>query len=79
MAARGSRASSLGYFQPLIAELLEQPLPAGYSAYLRRKNEEFARMWSVSVKSKKQPVGSAPSQQVLMQKGNQQRPKRETR
>lgn len=42
---------SLRYFEPLIAELLEQPFPPGYSSYLRRKNEQFAQTWKESVRS----------------------------
>jgi len=33
---------SLAYFQPVIAELLQQPLPAGYLDYLRLKFQKVA-------------------------------------
>jgi hypothetical protein len=33
---------SLAYFLPLVNELLAQPLPAGYAAYLRLKLERFS-------------------------------------
>jgi len=36
---------SLRYIEPVIAEIQDQPLPPGYSAYLRRKVKEFASTW----------------------------------
>jgi hypothetical protein len=33
---------SLAYFQPVITELQQQPLPAGYLDYLRRKFQKVA-------------------------------------
>jgi hypothetical protein len=37
---------TLYYFRELIEEILKQPLPAGYEAYLRRKVKQLAQMWS---------------------------------
>ncbi len=33
---------SLRYFEPMIAEIQAQPLPAGYAGYLRRKLQQYA-------------------------------------
>jgi len=35
---------SLAYFQPVIAELQQQPLPAGYLDYLRLKFQKVAAL-----------------------------------
>lgn len=37
------RVRSLAYFQPVIAELQEQPLPEGYLDYLRLKFQQAAK------------------------------------
>jgi len=37
---------SLAYFESLIAEIQERPLPAGYPDYLRRKVVQFAGAWA---------------------------------
>lgn len=42
---------SLHYFEPLIAEIQTNPVPPGYSAYLRKKVGQLAKSWSESVKS----------------------------
>jgi hypothetical protein len=42
----------LSYFEPLIAEIQENPLPAGYSGYLRMKVRQFAESWNESAKLK---------------------------
>ena len=42
---------SLRYFDPLIAEIQNQPLPAGYPAYLREKIRRLAELWCKTVKS----------------------------
>jgi hypothetical protein len=44
---------SMAYFEPLIAEIREKPLPAGYSAYLRKKVRQFSKSWQESVVGKK--------------------------
>ncbi|MHC4433511.1 MAG: hypothetical protein ACYTBS_16860 [Planctomycetota bacterium] len=44
---------SLRYFEPLIAEMKERPLPADYREYLRRKVVHSAKAWAQ--KSAKQP------------------------
>jgi hypothetical protein len=36
---------SLAYFVPIVEELLEQPLPAGYDDYLRRKVRSLAERY----------------------------------
>lgn len=41
----------MAYFKPLIAEIQEKPLPAGYSGYLRKKIRQFAENWNESAKS----------------------------
>jgi hypothetical protein len=52
---------SLQYFEPLIAEILEKPLPPGYSGYLRKKVKELTATWAESVKSgKPAPGGGCP-------------------
>jgi hypothetical protein len=57
---------SLAYFEPLIAEIQERPLPAGYSDYLRRKIEQFAEVWNESAKSgKAHPGGGCPGMPSL--------------
>jgi hypothetical protein len=37
---------SLAYFESLIAEMQERPLPAGYDTYLRTKIVQFAGAWA---------------------------------
>jgi hypothetical protein len=44
---------SLRYFEPLIAEIQGNPLPPGYSAYLRRKIQQLAKSWRESAKSRR--------------------------
>jgi hypothetical protein len=63
----------LSYFEPLIAEIQENPLPVGYSTYLRHQVEQLAAQWGETVKARK----SSPC--VLAQKSNQQTPTTETR
>jgi len=36
---------SLAFFEPLIAEVQEKPLPPGYSAYLRKKVKQLGEAW----------------------------------
>ena len=43
---------SLAYFEPVIAEIQETPLPPGYSAYLRREIQQLAKKWQESTKSR---------------------------
>jgi len=45
---------SMAYFEPLIAEIQAKPLPAGYSAYLRKKIQKFSKRWQESVAGNKQ-------------------------
>ena len=42
---------SLRYFDPLIAEIQQEPLPAGYPEYLREKVKKLAALWCEAVKS----------------------------
>ena len=42
---------SLAYFEALITEVLEEPFPPGYSAYLRKKVKQLAEAWNESIKS----------------------------
>jgi hypothetical protein len=42
---------SLRYFEALIAEIQKEPLPPGYSSYLRKKIRQLTEMWNKSVKS----------------------------
>lgn len=44
---------SMAYFEPLIAEIQAEPLPAGYSAYLRMKVRQFSKSWHESTSGKK--------------------------
>lgn len=46
---------NLRYFEPIIVELLAQPLAADYRDYLRAKNRQLAKRCSESAKSRKQP------------------------
>jgi hypothetical protein len=47
---------SLRYFEQVIAEIQSQPLPPGYSAYLRRKVKESAEAWLSSGKESTCPA-----------------------
>lgn len=42
---------SLRYFDQLIAEIQQEPLPAGYPGYLREKVRKLAALWCEAVKS----------------------------
>lgn len=42
---------SVRYFEGLIAEIQKEPLPPGYSGYLRKKIRQLTDMWNQSVKS----------------------------
>ena len=42
---------SLRYFDPLIVEIQQKPLPPGYSQYLREKIKQFGALWGETVKS----------------------------
>ncbi len=44
---------TLTYFESLIAEIQEKPLPLGYSEYLREKVKQFGELWNASLKSVK--------------------------
>ena len=46
---------SIRYFEPLIAEVKAQPLPPGYSAYLRQKIRQLERNWKESIQSRQSP------------------------
>lgn len=46
---------SLRYFEPLIAEIQEQPFPAEYTRYLRTKVEQLTKSWNELAKSREQP------------------------
>jgi hypothetical protein len=53
---------TLAYFESLIAEIQEKPLPPGYSAYLRGKVRQLGELWNESIKSgKTAPEGGCPS------------------
>ena len=60
---------TLAYFEQLIAEVQEHPLPPGYSAYLRKKVKQFAESWNESVKSGKSAneggYPDMPSQEIV--------------
>ena len=36
---------SLAYFEALVSEIRDQPLPPGYCEYLRTKVAQLARLW----------------------------------
>jgi hypothetical protein len=42
---------SLRYFDQLVAEIRQEPLPAGYPEYLREKVKQLAALWCEAVKS----------------------------
>ena len=46
---------SMAYFKPLVAEVQANPLPDGYSGYLRRKLRRLAESWDKSTLDKKGP------------------------
>ena len=48
---------SLRYFETLIAEIQEQPLPAGYTDYLRATVKRLANTWDESAHERKSPRG----------------------
>lgn len=58
---------SLRYFDQLIAEIQQKPLPQGYPAYLREKVKKLAALWCEALKSA-----------ALARKGGDQPPSRET-
>ncbi len=39
---------TLGYFESIVAEIREKPLPPGYADYLRKKVSQFAETWTES-------------------------------
>lgn len=43
---------SIRYFEALIAEIQKEPLPPGYSGYLRNKIGQLTAMWNEFVKSR---------------------------
>jgi len=45
--------ASLRYFEPLISEIQEQPLPEGYHEYLESKVRQMARLWEESKPAKR--------------------------
>jgi hypothetical protein len=46
---------SMAYFEPLVAEAQANPLPDGYSGYLRGKLRRLAESWNKSTPDKKGP------------------------
>jgi hypothetical protein len=58
---------NLRYFDQLITEIQQEPLPPGYPAYLREKIKQLAALWCEAVKSGAEP-----------RKGEDQPPSRET-
>ena len=48
---------SLRYFETIIAEIQEQPLPAGYTDYLRTTVKRLAKTWDESAHKRKSPTG----------------------
>jgi len=60
---------SMAYFEQLMAEVQGNPLPPGYSAYLRKKVKQFAESWNQSLKpGKSANVGGypdMPSQEIV--------------
>jgi hypothetical protein len=52
---------TVAYLESIIAEIQGKPFPPGYSAYLRKKNNQLAELWSQSVKSSAMaPEGGYP-------------------
>jgi hypothetical protein len=56
---------SLAYFEQVIAEVQDKPLPPGYSAYLRKKLGELAETWNELVKSGKAAQPGIPSEEIV--------------
>jgi len=46
---------SLRYFEPLVSEIQEQPFPAEYTEYLRKKVQQLGKVWNQHAESLKQP------------------------
>jgi hypothetical protein len=46
---------SMAYFEPLVAEVRANPLPDGYSVYLRGKLHRLAQSWEKAIFDKKGP------------------------
>lgn len=46
---------SMAYFEPLVAEVQANPLPDGYSGYLRGKLQRLAQSWEKETLDKKRP------------------------
>jgi hypothetical protein len=52
----GQPIGSLRYFEGLVAEIQERPLPKGYREYLRMKLEQLTRAWA-KVSAKRAKIG----------------------
>ena len=65
----GKPIRSLRYFEQLIEEIQKEPLPPGYSAYLRKKIKQFGVLWNETVKSGAQArkEGGQPLSKVTIQ------------
>lgn len=49
---------SQSYFEPLIAEVREKPLPLGYAEYLRKQVRQLAKDWNELRESRHRPQES---------------------
>ena len=60
---------NLRYFDPLIAEIQQEPLPPGYPAYLREKVRQLSALWDQNVKSESQArkEGDPPTSKETVQ------------
>lgn len=56
---------SLAYFEPLIAEVQSEPLPPGYSAYLRRKVQKLEESWKDALESINSGVSGKASIEIV--------------
>ena len=57
--------ASLRYFEGVIAEIQEQPLPAGYTDHLRGTVERLAKTWHKSAPARKSSAGEGGSDDGL--------------
>ena len=58
---------NLRYFDQLIAEIQQKPLPPGYPAYIRVKIKQLAALWCAAVKSGKEAQKGGPRPRETIQ------------
>lgn len=71
--------ASLKYFEAVVDELLENPLPLGYSEYVREKLKQLQGRWGDRVAAHSLPLKTGPRRKLVAQTSNQQPATTETR